>query len=91
MSEMATINAQVSSRVKEQAAEVLSSMGMSISDAVTALLNWVAAERHLPFETSSLQGRALTERTLMDSQNNVGIHGPFKTFDDMMADINAGA
>ena len=26
-------------------------MGLSISDAVNALLKWIAKERHLPFET----------------------------------------
>ena len=50
MHEMTTINARVSPQAKEQAAEALASMGLSISDAVNALLEWVAKERHLPFE-----------------------------------------
>ena len=31
----------------------------------------------------------LTEQAIINSQNNAGIHGPFNTFADMMADINA--
>ena len=33
----------------------------------------------------------LTEQAIINSQNNAGIHGPFDTFADMMADINAEA
>ncbi len=32
-------------------------------------------------------GRTLTEKTLEESENNIGIHGPFSKFDEMMKDM----
>ena len=32
---------------------------------------------------------AVTEKALRDSQNNIGMRGPFSSFREMMADINA--
>ena len=34
-------------------------------------------------------GWTLTEKALEESKNNIGIHGPFSSFDEMMEDINA--
>ncbi len=44
------VRARIDERVKNQAAEVLKSMGLTISDAFRLLLVRVAAEKTLPFE-----------------------------------------
>lgn len=43
------IHVRVDENVKEQAAEALAAMGLSVSDAVRVLLTRVAAEKALPF------------------------------------------
>ena len=44
------VHVRVDEKVKEDAAETLAAMGMSVSDAVRMLLVRVAAEKALPFE-----------------------------------------
>lgn len=43
------IHVRIDEDVKEQAAEALAAMGLSVSDAVRVLLTRVAAEKALPF------------------------------------------
>jgi DNA-damage-inducible protein J len=43
------IHVRIDEEIKEQAAEALASMGLSVSDAVRVLLTRVAAEKALPF------------------------------------------
>jgi len=44
------VRARIDERIKEEAASVLSSMGLTISDAFRLLLVRVAKEKALPFE-----------------------------------------
>ena len=46
----AVVRARIDGRVKNQAAAVLKSMGLTVSDAFRLLLVRVAAEKTLPFE-----------------------------------------
>jgi addiction module RelB/DinJ family antitoxin len=45
-----TINLRVDSEVKEQAAEILSSLGLTLSEAFNLLLHQIRLVRGLPFE-----------------------------------------
>jgi DNA-damage-inducible protein J len=47
------VRARIDERVKNQAAEVLKSMGLTVSDAFRLLLMRVAAEKSLPFEVGT--------------------------------------
>ena len=44
------IRARINAKIKEEAAVVLSAMGLTVSDAFRMLLTRVAAEKALPFE-----------------------------------------
>lgn len=50
MSENAVVRARIDEATKAEAAAVLASMGLSLSDAFRLLLRRVAAEKALPFE-----------------------------------------
>lgn len=50
MSENAVVRARIDEATKVEAAAVLASMGLSLSDAFRLLLRRVAAEKALPFE-----------------------------------------
>jgi len=50
MSKNTTINLRVDSEIKEQASEILSSLGLTLSDAFNLLLYQIRIVRGLPFE-----------------------------------------
>jgi len=50
MARTTMVHVRVNEKVKEKAAETLTEMGMSVSDAVRMMLVRVAAEKALPFE-----------------------------------------
>jgi DNA-damage-inducible protein J len=50
MSENAVVRARIDEATKTEAAAVLATMGLSLSDAFRLLLKRVAAEKALPFE-----------------------------------------
>ena len=90
---MATINVniKIDANLKEEADKLFSNLGLSFTSAVNAFLRQSVQERQPVFNTSLIEGRALTAKALADSENDADIHGPFNTFDEMMADINADA
>ena len=49
MSKDAIVRVRIDSKIKQQSAEVLETMGLSMSDAVRLLLVRVAMEKQLPF------------------------------------------
>ncbi len=62
------VHVRVDEQVKEKATQALAAMGLSISDAVRALLIRVAAEKALPFEVRV--PNALTAATLEASDRD---------------------
>lgn len=50
MAANALVTTRVNESIKQEAAEVLASMGLTVSDAVRLLLTKVAKEKALPFE-----------------------------------------
>ena len=50
MTDNSVVRARIDERTKREAATVLASMGLSLSDAFRLLLRRVAAEKKLPFE-----------------------------------------
>ncbi len=50
MSENAVVRARIDERTKQEAAEVLGAMGLTVSDAVRMLLMRIAKEKKLPFQ-----------------------------------------
>jgi DNA-damage-inducible protein J len=50
MTENSVVRARIDAATKNEAAAVLASMGLSLSDAFRLLLKRVAAEKALPFE-----------------------------------------
>lgn len=50
MSANQLVQARIDGQIKEEAAVVLSAMGLTVSDAVRLLLTKVAREKKLPFE-----------------------------------------
>jgi DNA-damage-inducible protein J len=81
----ALVQARINAEIKDEAATVLASMGLSISDAVRLMLTKVAHDKMLPFEP--LAPNAETVEAMREAR--AGNLKSFKSVDDLMADLNA--
>lgn len=79
------VQARIDGTVKEEAAAVLASMGLTISDAVRLLLTRVAHDKALPFEP--LIPNEETIAAMREARR--GDLAKFKTVGDLMADLHA--
>lgn len=71
MAENAVVRSRISLEVKEQAAAVLESLGLSVSDVMRIVLTRVAREGALPFD---LTPNKLTRETLRKSARGQEVH-----------------
>lgn len=85
MSENAVVRARINEQVKEEAATVLATMGLTVSDAFRILLTRIAHDKALPFEP--LVPNATTIAAMKEAR--AGGLPSFATVEDLMADLNA--
>jgi len=84
MAANALVQARIDGSVKEEAAAVLASMGLTVSDAVRLLLTRVAKEHALPFDP--LIPNAETVEAMKEARR--GKLTSFENVDALMADVN---
>ena len=77
------VHVRVDEHIKEQAAEALAAMGLSVSDAVRVLLTRVAAEKALPF---ALKVPNATTIAAMQAARKIS-KARFKSADELMRDL----
>ena len=79
------VQARIDPKVKEEAAEVLADMGLSISDAVRLMLVRTAKEKTLPFEVwrPNAETRAAMAEAMRDDLKS------FDSVEALMEDLNA--
>ena len=85
MAANALVQARIDGTVKEEAATVLATMGLTVSDAVRLMLTRVAREKALPFEP--LVPNETTIAAMKEARASKGKR--FATVADLMADLNA--
>jgi DNA-damage-inducible protein J len=85
MAANALIQARIDGAVKEEAAAVLASMGLTVSEAVRLMLTRVAREHALPFDP--LIPNAETVAAMKEARR--GNLPSFNSVDDLLADLNA--
>ena len=88
---MSYINLSIDDGLKEAAEKLFNELGFSFSSVINAFLRQAVREQEVSFrlKKNELNGWALTEKALEESENNIGIHGTFSSFDEMMENINA--
>ena len=79
------VRARIDEKVKNQAAAVLETMGLTVSDAFRLLLVKVAAEKTFPFEIR--RPNAATIAAMKAGKR--GEVAKFKSMEELMADLNA--
>jgi len=80
------VQARIDNQVKEEAAAVLSKIGLTVSDAVRLLLTRIAHDKALPF--NPLIPNAETIEALKEAEK-----GPlprFKSIEDLLEDLHEG-
>ncbi len=80
----AVVRARINEKVKNQAAAVLETMGLTVSDAFRLLLVKVASEKTLPFEIHTPNAATVTAM----KAGKRGEVAKFKTVKELMADLN---
>ncbi len=82
MSENAVVRARVSEEVKQEAAEVLAEMGLTVSDLMRMTLKKVARDKALPFHPGEHIPNEETAETLRKSRRGEDVH-EFSSMDEM--------
>jgi len=83
MSNTTMVHVRVDEHIKDQAAEALAAMGLSVSDAVRVLLTRVAAEKALPF---AIKVPNKTTIAAMQEAKKIS-KARFKSADELMRDL----
>ena len=81
----ALVQTRIDGTVKEEAAAVLATIGLTVSDAVRLMLIRVAHDKALPFEP--LIPNAKTVEAMKEARASKGVS--FNTVEALMADLNA--
>ncbi len=84
MAATAFVRARVDEAVKNEAAEVLADMGLTVSDVVRIALTKIAKEKALPFDMRV--PNALTAETLAKSERGEDVHRA-KDVDDLFQQL----
>lgn len=85
MASNALVQTRINGAVKDEAAAVLATMGLTVSDAVRMLLTRVAHDKAMPFEP--LRPNAETIAAMRDARD--GKTKSFHDVDALMADLDA--
>jgi DNA-damage-inducible protein J len=80
------VHVRIDEKIKEQAAETLASMGLTVSDAVRVFLTRVVADKELPFSLKAPNAQSMSAMAEADAivQNH---KARFATVDDLINDI----
>jgi DNA-damage-inducible protein J len=82
----AVVRARIDERVKREAAEVLSEIGLTVSDAFRLMMVRIAKEKALPFEPLIPNAETIEA---MEAARRGEFVGEFKTVHELFADLNA--
>ena len=79
------VRARIDERLKNEAAAVLSEIGLTLSDAFRLMVTRIAREKRLPFEPLIPNATTIAA---MEAARRGDLVGPFKTVEALMDDLN---
>jgi DNA-damage-inducible protein J len=85
MTENTIVRARINERVKDEAAAVLSAMGLTVSDAFRMMMMRIAAEKALPFEPLVPNAETIEAMKAARRGELVAVG----SIDDLIANLNA--
>lgn len=87
----AMIQARVDAKSKKQAEEILKQLGITLNDAVRMMVNQIIHSRALPFQPKLPTEDEFIAQAVADAEDDIKagrIHGPFKSAEDLIADLD---
>lgn len=86
----AVINTRIKPEIKKEFERVTSQLGLTSSAAINLFITAVIRRQGIPFDlVLNDEPNAGTYKAMDDAENRRNLHGPFKSFEEMMDDINA--
>ncbi len=82
-------NISIDAEVKKQAQELFADLGLDLSTAINIYLKKAVAEQGIPFDVTRDIPNTITQKAIVDSENNNDIYGPFDSVEDLMEALNA--
>lgn len=76
--------------VKNQAQKIYSELGIDMTTAINVFLRQSIRSNGFPFDVTLNTPNAVTLEAMKATQNGYDMHGPFKTVEALMEDLNAG-
>ena len=86
MSKSATIHTTIDRQTKAKAQEILESLGMSMSEAVSVYFKQIVLHKGLPFEVKI--PNEITLQTFKNTDKGIDLH-PSKSVDDLFEEISS--
>ena len=88
--ETANVQIRMDAALKKEAEEMLKSMGLTMSAAVTLYFRQVVNQRRIPFEIVAPDvPNAATKKAMADAEKGKNLSRSFDTVDEMWKDLNA--
>ncbi|WP_020559801.1 type II toxin-antitoxin system RelB/DinJ family antitoxin [Thiofilum flexile] len=84
MTANALVTTRIDENIKQEASQVLATMGLTVSDAVRLMLTKIAREHRFPFELH--EPNAETIQAMLEARE--GKLKAFNSINDLMADLN---
>lgn len=86
----AVINTRIKPEIKKEFERVTSQLGLTSSVAINLFIAAVIRRQGIPFDlVLNDEPNTETYKAMDDAENRRNLHGPFKSFEEMMDDINA--
>lgn len=86
MAQNAVVRARIDEHIKEEAATVLATMGLTVSDAFRIMMTRIAREKALPFEPLVPNEETINAMREVRKGKNVA---SFDNVDDLMTDLSS--
>ena len=87
MAKSAVLNIRIDPSTKQEAEQLFSSFGLTVTDAVNVFLNQSLMEGGFPFEIKRPRYNAETEQIIRDARNGKDIKA-FDSVDEMFEELN---
>lgn len=89
MAQTTNVNIRMDSELKKQFEAFCADMGMSMTTAFNVYAKKAVREYRIPFEISGEMPNKETRLAIENARKGIGLHGPFSSVQELMADLNA--
>ncbi len=80
---------RMNKEVKQNAQQIFSDLGMDMTTAINIFLRQAIRHKGLPFDVVLDTPNEKTLQAIIDTENDIGMHGPFDSVEALMEDLNA--